>query len=234
LGFAGISVLACLGATDRIDRWVLNLANSIALYPLDVAGSIASLAGDFEITGAVALALSLLWGSREGLPGLTPLLLFVGVAIEAVLKHFLPHPGPPHARGLQLLPLFHLHHYAAHWLPYSFPSGHMLRTVFLAELIGRHKKSWLRIGWVLVGVMAFTRVYLNVHWTSDVAGGLLLGLALAAATQAFPVGKSGCPVKEADPHRCDGSSLHTGKVEHEKGMSMNVFPSVRSPRTPTS
>jgi membrane-associated phospholipid phosphatase len=88
----------------------------------------------------------------------------------------------------------------------------MLRTVFLAELIGRHKKSWRRIGWVLVGMMAFTRMYLNVHWTSDVAGGLLLGLALAAATQAFPVGKSGCSVKEADPHRCDGSSLHTGKV----------------------
>jgi hypothetical protein len=90
---------------------------------LDVAGSIASLAGDFEITGAVALALSLLWGSREGLPGLTPLLLFVGVAIEVALKHF-------------------------------------------AELIGRHKKSWRRIGWVLVGVMAFTCVCLNVHWGS--------------------------------------------------------------------
>jgi undecaprenyl-diphosphatase len=184
LAFVVLCILVAFDATRTVDWWGLTLAHPVVSYPLDVAASVVTLLGEPQITGAVAVALSLSWWRRRGVQGLVPLLLFAGVAIEVVLKDVLPHPGPPpeFSRGLQL-PLF-LHLATPLFLhfptPYSFPSGHMLRTTFLVALIGEHVPRWHTASWALVLAMAFTRVYLNDHWVSDVGGGILLGLTLAA------------------------------------------------------
>ena len=195
--FVGLCLLVAFNATGAIDWWGLTLAQPVASYPLDVAASLVTLLGEPQVTGAIAVALSFRWWRRRGARGLGPLLLFAGVAIEAVLKYVLPHPGPPHefSRGLQF-PLFL--HFATPLLlhlgtPYSFPSGHMLRTTFLVALISEHRPGWRIVGWTLVCAMAFTRVYLNDHWVSDVGGGILLGLALAAAAASI---NSGHPTRQ--------------------------------------
>jgi undecaprenyl-diphosphatase len=75
----------------------------------------------------------------------------------------------------------------------SFPSGHMLRTVIVYGLLAfviRRLSTSPRIRTLAVAgaiavivVMAFDRLYLDVHWESDVIGGLLLGsIALLAGT----------------------------------------------------
>ncbi len=185
LAFVVLCILVAFDTTRTVDWWGLTLARPIASYPLDVAASLVTLLGEPQVTGAVAVALAFRWWRRREAGRLGPLLLFAGVAIEAVLKYVLPHPGPPHefSRGLQF-PLFF--HFAMPLLlhldtPYSFPSGHMLRTTFLVALISEHWPRWRTVGWTLVCAMAFTRVYLNDHWVSDVGGGILLGLTLAAA-----------------------------------------------------
>src|SRR6266851_498040 len=185
LAFVVLCLLVAFNATRAVDWWGLTLAQPLAAYPLDVAASLVTLLGEPQITGAVAVALSFRWWRRGRARGWGPLLLFAGVAIEAVLKYVLPHPGPPHefSRGLQF-PLFL--RFATPLLlhldtPYSFPSGHMLRTTFLVALISEHRPRWRTVGWMLICAMAFTRVYLNDHWVSDVGGGILLGLTLAAA-----------------------------------------------------
>jgi len=196
LAFIVLCVLVAFGATRTVDRWGLTVASLVASYPLDIAASLVTFLGEPQITGLIAVALSLSWWKRKGRQGLVPLLLFVGVAIEAVLKYVLPHPGPPHefSRRLQLPLFFHLFTPLLLHLdtPYSFPSGHMLRTTFLVALISEHRPRWRTAGWALVLAMAFTRVYFNDHWLSDVGGGILLGLTLAAVATVLDPGSPTC------------------------------------------
>ncbi|WP_428623578.1 LssY C-terminal domain-containing protein [Sedimenticola sp.] len=72
---------------------------------------------------------------------------------------------------------------------YSFPSGHTLRSVvlfgFLSVLIARplaERWRWLpySLAGLLILAVSSSRLYLGVHWLSDVAGSLTLGLAWVA------------------------------------------------------
>ena len=67
----------------------------------------------------------------------------------------------------------------------SFPSGHVVRAVIAYGLLAfviQRLAPWPRartlaipVATVLILLVAFDRLYLDVHWESDVVGGLLLG-----------------------------------------------------------
>jgi len=69
---------------------------------------------------------------------------------------------------------------------YSFPSGHATIAVafygFLIYVVWRNTKSWtykinlLFAGLVIIAAIGFSRLYLGVHFLSDVLSGYLLGL----------------------------------------------------------
>ena len=68
---------------------------------------------------------------------------------------------------------------------YSFPSGHVMAAIALYGLlpvvVGLFTRSralwWASVGvsGIVIGAVAASRVYLGVHWFSDVVGSLLLG-----------------------------------------------------------
>lgn len=58
---------------------------------------------------------------------------------------------------------------------YSFPSGHTFSSFAAAEIIARRDRRLGRIAFPLAGAIAFSRLYLYVHFPSDVIGGMLLG-----------------------------------------------------------
>jgi undecaprenyl-diphosphatase len=79
-------------------------------------------------------------------------------------------------------------------LTYSMPSGHASASfalfITLAVLAGRGQPVRMRLTWLLLcGIpalsIAMSRVYLGVHWPTDVLAGMLLGFFACATSLAF-------------------------------------------------
>ncbi len=149
--------------------------------------------GGLELTSILMLGLFIyLWCGGFGADALVVLAFAGAVALEVFYKLLFFHPGPPrsisHWDGPSLTDLF-----AGSGLGNSFPSGHMVRAVvaygLLAFVIRRLTPSRvvgllaIPVAILIIVVLAFDRLYMDVHWESDVIGGLLLGgIALMAAT----------------------------------------------------
>lgn len=63
---------------------------------------------------------------------------------------------------------------------HSFPSGHTASAFAAAFALWLQNRKFGTPALVLAAFIAFTRLYLYVHFPTDVLGGLLLGLALGA------------------------------------------------------
>lgn len=59
---------------------------------------------------------------------------------------------------------------------FSFPSGHTASSFAAAFILSRYLKRFSLFFWILAVVISFSRVYLFVHYPSDVLGGIVLGL----------------------------------------------------------
>ncbi len=62
---------------------------------------------------------------------------------------------------------------------YSFPSGHTLASFEGAVSIWLYNRKWGAAALVLATLIGFSRLYLFVHFPSDVLGGLVLGILIA-------------------------------------------------------
>ncbi len=69
----------------------------------------------------------------------------------------------------------------------AFPSGHTTQAFAVASVISAHSdKVWVSIGaYTLAGLVGFSRIYHDAHWSSDVAAGAVIGTVVGRGLVAF-------------------------------------------------
>ena len=189
LGFVAFSQTVSLGAVRTLDGEAQRAVERLWTPNLQLLFQGVAVLGGIEVTTVLAAGLAAyLWRSGFRDEALAMLALPAALVVEVAYRRLIRHPGPaePHADGPSLSQLF------PGITVNSYPSGHVLRTVIVYGLIAFVAYRLAPPGWihrlaipaaaVMIAAMAFDRLYLGVHWESDVVGGLLLGgLALAAA-----------------------------------------------------
>ena len=190
IGFASLFVLLAYfvisGVTETLDRNLLIAITSLQSSILDFFMIFVSAFGDGLFTVitffAFAFALLLKVYRRESY---FSFLIWAGPLLSWILKFLIARPRPEGflLEGYSLPPDF------------SFPSGHVVfYTIFfglvaiyskyLPNLSNSGRKILFAVSGFLIVLVGISRVYLGVHWPTDVIGGYLLGFTILGALTA--------------------------------------------------
>jgi hypothetical protein len=159
------------------DTRLVHIGRKMRNPGLDRVMSVATYTGEPWALALVSGLMDLIWVRKQRFADIVTLLLAVagGGAVNQVLKTFFRRDRP----ALRLR--------RAHASGYSYPSGHAMTTLAaygtLALLVGRHgrltKQPEAGLIWVpmlvLCGLVGCSRVYLEVHYPTDVIGGWAVG-----------------------------------------------------------
>lgn len=196
VAFAAYTQVVAGGLLAPVDLEVARAFRAIWSPVLEPVGQVVAVAGGVEVTSLLAVGLAaLLWRRGFRVEAAALLAFPIAAALEAVYRLALRHPAPiafAHPDGPSVVTMLHG---GTLTLNGSYPSGHMMRTVLIYGLGAFVVRRLSSPGWartlaaptavIVVGLMALDRVYLGVHWQSDVVGGLLLGGAVLAGAIAW-------------------------------------------------
>ncbi len=171
LGLAGGTLQRHWQGVDQGAREMVGLARAPGF---DTPMEMVSVLGDRSgMVPLIALASLLVWQYRRGW----------AIAVPIIMSG---------TGGLQLLAKWAVNRPRPNLTPWGFPSGHVLSLVVFFGLLAYflcafgidRRWQWLGrgVGTGMVLAVAFSRLYLDFHWLSDVVGGFTLGLAYLLVT----------------------------------------------------
>src|SRR5262249_12444414 len=157
-----------------VDHGVRALVQLARLPSLDIVMlAVSGLGENYGLIPLIALGSAILWRPSRRWAVTLPILMAGAGALQLIAEGAVGRPRPN----------------LAAW---GFPSGHVLSLVVYFGLMtyllatSTAARSRRRLGYagcvVIVLAVGFSRLYLEAHWVSDLAGGLTLGLAYLLAT----------------------------------------------------
>lgn len=193
VGYVAMTIAMTAGLFNPLDLQVAQVMH-IAWQPaLHTVFQVIAELGGVELTAIMMVGLFFyLLRSGFGSDAWVVVVFIAGNLLELIYKATLYHPGPgislAQADGPSLT-----HRFIDHARFNSFPSGHVIRAVVVYGLLAfvvrrmatsaRARALAVPLAIVAIVLVSFDRIYLDVHWESDVIGGLILGaIALLAGT----------------------------------------------------
>lgn len=186
IGFVGIALFAMLaktvqqGTTQMFDEGVMAYLGQHRIGWIERSLiEITALGTGLVVIVIVAIAATFLWLTRHKY---SAILLLVstggGLIVNNILKLIFDRERPQAFEWL------------AHASSSSFPSGHAMSAAIVYATVGYlaarlQRRRWARwltmfLAFCMIVLICVSRLYLGVHYPSDVLAGLILGLAWAA------------------------------------------------------
>ncbi len=165
-----------IGSIFAMDNKVLSLIQRrLRCSVLDKAMPIITSLGTCGVIWGVVMLVLLRMRSyrRVGLIMFVTLLL-CALITNLVLKPLVARPRPCHISPE--IPLL-----IPCPMDYSFPSGHTMSSFAAALIIATINPTFGVLAFLLAALIAFSRLYLFVHYPSDVLAGTLFGLVMACS-----------------------------------------------------
>ncbi|WP_027369935.1 phosphatase PAP2 family protein [Desulfovermiculus halophilus] len=188
VGSAIVLALLTAGVTTqeivKLDGCILQRINELQYPAADLLFRIMTWFGSFYLLGtAVLMAMIILICRHQGTVASFLGVTFYGASAMAV--------------GLKMIierqrPLIHEETISTLLAAYSFPSGHATQAAAFAFCLCwlvRHQKRTVQcliafLSGAVVFLVAFSRMYLQVHWPSDVLGGIMVSVFWVSAVLA--------------------------------------------------
>ena len=164
---------------QNLDWAILHFIRDNLFCPfLDAVMPVISLLGDKGIIWIV-LSVGLMLSKRHRKYGIICLAaMLIGLLVGNIaLKNLVARPRPCWLESIDLL--------VKNPSDYSFPSGHTLSSVISAVIFTAANRKFGFVAIPLTVLIAFSRMYLYVHFPSDVLFAALLGIGIAFLTLAL-------------------------------------------------
>ncbi len=160
-----------MGLDHAAVAWVVAHRAAVLNTPMWVLSALGRF-GFVWLAWAIVLTLRRRFGSHDWIQ-LALVLLTTGVLVDDLLK-----PAVGRARPFVTMPAVDV--IGERPSDASFPSGHAANAFGCAWILTRAAPDAALGYWILAIGIAYSRIYLGVHYPLDVVGGGLIGLAYAA------------------------------------------------------
>ncbi|MDZ7270419.1 MAG: phosphatase PAP2 family protein [candidate division KSB1 bacterium] len=167
--------------TFRLDAALFSLINQTLANPqFDVLMPFLTDIDNWRLIIALALLALCLFGGRKG--RLATLLLVVTVTMTDQTSSHLLKPLVERTRPCHVLPNVRL--LVGCSGAFSFPSSHAANLFGAAWLLWRFYRPLWPLFFLLASFVSYSRVYVGVHYPSDVLAGAVLGILCACTVEA--------------------------------------------------